>query len=76
MIGLHVCGSYNIIKQKKYEKIIQCSTIKYLSLSFGIGFFFKYINYFAFIAEKNEKKHSFNEISTKNFKLLDGPRFN
>jgi hypothetical protein len=29
------------------------------NLSFGIGFFFKYIKYFAFIAEKNEKNTYF-----------------
>ncbi len=31
---------------------MQCPTIKFLSFSFGIGFFFKYIKYFSFIAEK------------------------
>jgi hypothetical protein len=31
---------------------MQCPTIKSLSLSFGIGLIFKYINYFAFIVEK------------------------
>jgi hypothetical protein len=40
---------------------------KSLSLSFGIGFFFKYIKYFAFIAGKNEKTHIFNDFPTKNF---------
>jgi len=38
---------------------MQCPTIKSLSLSFGIGFFFKYIKYFAFMAEKKLKKHIF-----------------
>jgi len=38
---------------------MQCSIIKYFSPSFGIGIFFKYIKYFAFIVEKNEKKHTF-----------------
>jgi hypothetical protein len=37
---------------------MQCPTIKSLSLSFGIGFFFKYIKYFAFNVEKM-KKHIF-----------------
>ncbi len=38
---------------------MQCPTIKSLSLSFGIGLIFKYINYFASIAEKNEKNTYF-----------------
>jgi hypothetical protein len=55
---------------------MQCSTIKSLFLSFGIGFFFKYIKYFAFIAKKMEKIHIFHEFSTKILKLPNGPRFN
>jgi hypothetical protein len=55
---------------------MQCPTIKSFSLSSGIGFFFKYIKYFAFIAEKNEKNTFFYEFSTKIFKLPNGPRFN
>ncbi len=55
---------------------MQCLTIQSLSLSFGIGFFFKYINYFTFVVEKNEKNTFFNEFSTNFLKLLDGPRFN
>ncbi len=51
-IGFHICSSQNITKQKKSEKIMQCPTIKSLYLSFGIGFFFKYINYFSFITRK------------------------
>jgi hypothetical protein len=31
--------------------------MKSLSLSFGIGFFFKYIKHFSFIAEKMKKTH-------------------
>jgi hypothetical protein len=38
---------------------MQCRNIKSHSLSFGIGFFFKYIKYFAFVAEKKMKKHIF-----------------
>jgi len=34
----HVCGSWDIIKKKKSKKILQCPTIKSLSLAFGIGF--------------------------------------
>jgi hypothetical protein len=40
-----------ITKQKKFEKSMQCPTIKSLSLSFGIGFFFKYIKYVTFIVK-------------------------
>jgi len=58
-IRFHVCDSEDITKQKKSKKTMQCPTIKSLFLSFGIGFFFKYIKDFAFIAEKNEKKHIF-----------------
>ncbi len=61
---------------KEIWKIIAMPTIKSFYLSFGIGFFFKYIIYFSFIAEKNEKKHTFNKFSTKNFKLPNGPKFN
>jgi hypothetical protein len=34
---------------------MQCPTIKYFYLSFGIGFLKKYIKYFSIIVEKNEK---------------------
>jgi hypothetical protein len=47
---------------------MQCPTTKFLSFSFGIGFFFKYINYFAFIADFFLKTHIFNEFSTKTSK--------
>jgi hypothetical protein len=33
---------------------MQCQIINFICLSFGIGIFFKCINYFAFIAEKIE----------------------
>jgi hypothetical protein len=46
---------------------MQSPTIKSLSLSFGIGFFFKYIKYFTFIAGKKKFKYIFNEVSTKKF---------
>jgi hypothetical protein len=55
---------------------VQCPTIKSFSLSFGIGFFYKYLKYFTFIVEKNEKNHIFNEFSTKILKLPNGFRFN
>ncbi len=55
---------------------MQCPTIKIFFFSFGIGFFYKYINYFALIIEKMKKTHIFNEFLTKNFKLSNSPRFN
>jgi hypothetical protein len=42
-------------------------TIKSLSLSFGIGFFFKYIKYFSFIVEKNEKTKNLMNFQPRNF---------
>jgi hypothetical protein len=39
--GPHVCGSWNITKQKKNEKIMQYPSIKYLPLWYGSGFSFK-----------------------------------
>jgi hypothetical protein len=38
---------------------MQCPTIKFHYFLFGIDLFFKYIKYFSFMAEKNEKKHIF-----------------
>jgi len=35
--------------------MMQFPTIKSFSLSFGIGFFFKYLEYLAFSAKKKEK---------------------
>jgi hypothetical protein len=43
---------------------MQCPTIKSLSLSFCIGFFFKYIKYF--VIEKNEKTHFLMNFQPKN----------
>jgi hypothetical protein len=49
-IGLHVCDSWNITKQKKIEKIMQCPSIKSPPLSYGSGFFLKGRFYYAYIA--------------------------
>jgi hypothetical protein len=38
-IGLHVCDSWNITKQNRIEKIIQCPFIKSPPLQYGSGFF-------------------------------------
>jgi hypothetical protein len=47
---------------------MQFPTIKSFYISFGIGFFFgKYMRYFSFIAEKNEKKHIFSMIFQPKF---------
>jgi hypothetical protein len=44
---------------------------KSLSLSFGIGFFFKYIKYFVFIIEKMNKTHILKNSQSKilNFQM-------
>jgi hypothetical protein len=51
-IGLHVCDSWNITKQKKFEKIMQCPSIKSPFLWYDSGFFMKGRYYYAFIAKK------------------------
>jgi len=73
---LHVCGSWNITKQKKIEKIMQCPFVKSPPLWYGSGFFFEKINYYAFIVQKYKKHIVFNEFSFKFFKYLNCPRFN
>jgi hypothetical protein len=42
-IGSHVYDSWNITKQKKIEKIMECSSIKSPPLWYGCGFFLKKI---------------------------------
>ncbi len=64
---------HKTLLNKRNLKKMQCSTIKSFYLSFDIGSFFKYIKYFAFIAEKT---HIFNEFSTKIFKLPNDFKFN
>jgi len=36
-IGLHVCDSWNITKQKEIEKIMQCPSLKSPFLWYGRG---------------------------------------
>jgi len=72
----HVCGSSNITKQKKIEKIIQWPFIKAPPLWYGSGIFILKIYYYAFIIQKYKKHIFFNEISSNNFKSLNDPRFN
>jgi hypothetical protein len=38
-IGLHVCGSWNITKQNKIEKIMQCPSIKSPQIWQGSGIY-------------------------------------
>jgi hypothetical protein len=40
-IGPHVCDSWNITKQKKFEKIMQCPFLKFPLFWYGSGVFFK-----------------------------------
>jgi hypothetical protein len=42
-IGPHVCGSWNITKQKKFEKIMQCPFIKFPFFDMVVVFSLKYI---------------------------------
>jgi len=57
-IGPHVCGSWNITKQKKIEKIMQCPFIEFPPFLYGSGFLFLKRYYYAFIVQKY-KKHTF-----------------
>jgi hypothetical protein len=76
-IGRHVCDSWNITKQKKFEIILQCPFMKSPFLWYGNIFFLKRRYYYAFILEHMEKKtHFLNEISSKNSNFLNGPKFN
>ncbi len=76
VIRPHVCASWNISKQKKIEKIMQCPFIKSPPLWYGSDFFLlkKFIMHLLFENAKNT--HFLNEISSKNFKSLNGFRFN
>jgi dynactin complex subunit len=54
-IGLHVYDSWNTIKQKKIEKIMQCPFIKSPSFWYGSGFFLKIGYYYAFTTKQMQK---------------------
>jgi hypothetical protein len=57
-IRFHVCGSWNIRKQNKIEKIMQCPSIKSPPLWYGSGFVVKkYI--ILHLLFKNEKNTHF-----------------
>jgi hypothetical protein len=51
----HVYGSWNITKQKKIEKIMQCPFVKSLCLWYGSGFFLQIGYYYAFITKQMKK---------------------
>jgi hypothetical protein len=55
---------------------MQCPFIKSFSLWYGTGFFLIYIYCYAFIVQNEKNTHFLNEISSKNFKSLNGPKFN
>jgi len=52
VIELHVCGSLNITKLNKIEKITQCQPIQSPPLWCGNDFFPKNRYYYAFIVQK------------------------
>jgi hypothetical protein len=52
----HVCDSWNINKQRKTKKLMQCSITTFPLLSHGSGFFLKREYYYAFIVLKCQKK--------------------
>ncbi len=62
-IGLHVCDSWNITKQKKIKKIMQSPSIKSFPFWYGSEFFLKKGHYYAFIVQKcTQKKIEWNFI--------------
>jgi hypothetical protein len=58
-ISPHVYDSWNIIKQKKIEKVMQCPCIKSPTLWYGSGLFFKIKYYYAFITKQMPKNTFF-----------------
>jgi len=72
-IGLHVWYSWNITKQKKIEKIMQCPSIKSLPFWYGSEFFPKKRHYYAFIVQKCTQKKNWMKFHPKTF---NGLRFN
>jgi hypothetical protein len=74
-IGLHVYDSWNISKQKKIEKLMQCPSIKSPPLWYGSGFSPKNKILLCIYYLTNEKK-KLNAISSKKFQFLNCLRFN
>jgi len=62
-----------IAKQKKNEKILQCLSIK-SPLLYNEFLKKKIIRHL--LLNKYKKTHFLNGISSKNFKFINGPRFN
>jgi hypothetical protein len=54
-IGPHVCGSWNITKQKKTKKIMQCPYVKFPPLWYGSDLKRRRRYYYTFIAQKYKK---------------------
>jgi hypothetical protein len=69
-IGLHVCDSWNIIKQKEIEKTMQCPSIKSPFLLYGNGFCFKRRYYYAFNIKKMSKNTFFEWNLIQKFLIL------
>jgi hypothetical protein len=67
VIGLHVYDSWNITKQKKVEKIMQCPSTKSLPFLYNSGFSLKIRYYYAFTTKQMQKNTFLNEILSKNF---------
>jgi hypothetical protein len=65
----HVCGSQNIIKQKKIEKIMQFPSIKSTPLWYGSDFFPNKRYYYAFIVQKCKKQTFLMKFHPKNLNL-------
>jgi hypothetical protein len=55
----HVYESWNVTKQKKIQKIMQCPSIKSPPFLYGSGFFLKIRYYYAFITEQMLKNTFF-----------------
>jgi hypothetical protein len=57
LIRPHVYDSWNVTKQKKIKKLMQCPSIKSTPFLYGSGFVFKIRYYYAFIIK--QCKHIF-----------------
>jgi hypothetical protein len=64
-MGLYVCDSWKITKQKEIEKMMQCPFIKASPLWYGSGFFWKEDIIMHSLLKKEKKTHFFNGISSK-----------
>jgi hypothetical protein len=69
-IRFHVYDSWNITKQKKIEKIIQCPFIKSPPIWYGSGFKKNIIIIMHSLLNKCKKTHFLNEIHPKTWNYL------